>query len=61
MLDFYGFEAVLAVDLREVIGKLKSLADFVRREVVVAAQGLHIADLKGRQALSGHADLSGTL
>jgi hypothetical protein len=32
-------EAVLAPDFREVVGELESLADFVRRQEAVAAQG----------------------
>ena len=40
-------ERVLAVNLREVIGELKSRTDFIRRQKRIAAQGRESADSEG--------------
>ena len=51
VLEFNArLETVLAENLRDVVGHLKSLADFVRRQVVVAAQGGQIGDIDGGKA-----------
>ena len=45
-----SLEAVLAENLGKVVRNLEGLADFVRRQEVVAAQGGQIADLESRKA-----------
>ena len=48
------FEAVLAVDLGEVIGDLKGLADFVGGQKVIAAEFIQARDsIAGRPPFSG--------
>ena len=48
-------EAVLAVDLGEVVGDLERLADFVGRQEVVAAQVGQVADVEvGQTAVLGN-------
>lgn len=41
------FESMFAVNLRDIIGELKSRTDFIRRQERVATQGLQTADSEG--------------